>query len=144
MRKLDFDAEFHAIYNWGGSFGYFSDAENLEVVRRFARALRRGGRVLIDQPNREYILRHFRPRTVRGNLRTRTKWQPPTERVETIWKIARGVDRRESVSSIRLYTPGQFRRLFSAAGLHVEKLFGGIGSQYRPGSRRIFVVARKT
>ena len=53
-------------------------------------------------------------------------------------------EQRPSVSSIRLYTPGQFRRLFSAAGLHVEKLFGDLdGSEYRPGSRRIFVVARK-
>ena len=59
LRSIEFENEFHAIYNWFNSFGYFSDGENAEVVRRFARALRPGGRLLIDHLNRERILRNF-------------------------------------------------------------------------------------
>ena len=59
LRELAFVEEFHGICNWGGSFGYFTDAENLDILRRYARALRPGGRIIIDQVNREGLLRHF-------------------------------------------------------------------------------------
>jgi tRNA U38,U39,U40 pseudouridine synthase TruA len=43
LRGLDFNEEFEGVYNWGGSFGYFSDEENADVLRRYVRALRPGG-----------------------------------------------------------------------------------------------------
>ena len=76
LRELNFNGEFHAVFSWFGSFGYFSDAENLELLRRYATALRPGGRLLIDQPNRENILRHFRHSDQRGNFKMSTKWRP--------------------------------------------------------------------
>ena len=61
LRAIEFEDEFDAVCNWFISFGYFSDRENAEVVMRFSRALRPGGRLLIEQLNRERILRNFRP-----------------------------------------------------------------------------------
>ena len=73
LRSIEFENEFHAIYNWFNSFGYFSDGENADVVRRFARALRPGGRLLIDQLNRERILRNSLPMSVNHGVLFR--WQ---------------------------------------------------------------------
>lgn len=52
MREIDFDGEFHAAFNWFGSFGYFSDADNLAFTRRVLRALRPGGRFLVEGLNK--------------------------------------------------------------------------------------------
>lgn len=142
MRELGFCGQFDAAINFFGSFGYFSDQENLQVLRRFALALRRGGRVLIDQPNRERILRHFRPRAMRGKVRQTTRWR--NQRCGTTWTFTRGGRRRRCRSVMRFYTPGQFRRLLARAGLAVEGIYGGLdGQACRHSSRRICVVGRK-
>jgi SAM-dependent methyltransferase len=52
MRRLDYEREFDAVVNLYTSFGYFSPRENLDVLRGMARALRPGGRILIDHSDR--------------------------------------------------------------------------------------------
>jgi SAM-dependent methyltransferase len=55
MRDLTFEEAFDGIYCWGTSFGYFDDAKNAEVLQKIHRALRRGGRFLLDVANRDFI-----------------------------------------------------------------------------------------
>jgi len=154
MRELDFEGEFHAVVNWFGSFGYFSEAENLDVVRRFARALRPGGRVLIDQPNRENVLRHFRHvhrstlrqlgRRCSGMLTTRNRWNPKLERIEGTWTLELDGETFRHPMTMRLYTPGQFKALFKRAGLEVEAFYGSReGAPHSRSSRATVVVGRK-
>jgi len=145
MRRIDYEGQFHAAYNWFGSFGYFSDAENLDVLRRLARSLRPGGRLLIDQPNREFILRHFRRRQRRGDVTTTVSWRPETRRVDAVWSLRRAGRTRRCRSSMRLYTPAEFRRMFDQAGLAVAEMFGSReGGAHHRGSRRLLVVGRRT
>lgn len=144
MRSIDFENEFHAVCNWFNSFGYFSDDENADLVRRFARALRPGGRLLIDQLNRERILRNFRPLDVKHGVRYRSRWDARRERLVGRRVIA-GIPAEESRSSQRLYTRAQMRGLLAAAGLEVESAFGSLnGEPFHRGSDRMIVVARKT
>jgi SAM-dependent methyltransferase len=63
MRELEFDGAFDGVYSFFTSFGYFSDAENEGVVERLVRALRPGGRFLIDMANRDWLLIHRQQRT---------------------------------------------------------------------------------
>lgn len=142
LRAIEFENEFDGVLNWQGSFGFFSDGENLDVVRRYARSLRRGGRLVIDQPNREYLLRHFQTRGRNGDVEQRVRWNAAQERFET-----RFHNRQSGESwgmTIRSYTPGQFARLYRQAGLEVEGFYGDLaGLPYRRGARRIYVVCRK-
>jgi ubiquinone/menaquinone biosynthesis C-methylase UbiE len=48
MRELAYKAEFDALLLLSGSFGFFDDATNRDVLARMARALRPGGRLLVD------------------------------------------------------------------------------------------------
>jgi len=144
LRELDFRRTFDGVFNWGGSFGYFTEEEDLDVVRRYARALRRGGCLLVDQPNREYVLRHFRHRTRRGDLVTSTRWDARRQRAGTTWTLIEAGRRRSCRSSIRLYTPGQFKTMFERAGLELVAMHGAHeGGRWRRGSRRTIVVGRK-
>jgi SAM-dependent methyltransferase len=144
LREVDYESQFDAAYNWYGSFGYFSDAENLDVLRRFARALRPGGRLLIEQLNREYALRHFRHQHQVRDVRMTSKWHPKPQRVVTVYTRLGGGKRETCRSSMRLYTPGEFTRLFARCGLEVIKIYGGWeGAAYRRGARRLVIIGRK-
>jgi D-alanine-D-alanine ligase len=55
---------FKVIIVMAGSFGYFVDeGENLKILREAFRLLRSGGKLLLDLPNRDYILKHFAARS---------------------------------------------------------------------------------
>jgi SAM-dependent methyltransferase len=154
MRELDFDGQFDAVVNWFGSFGYFSEAENLNVLCRFARAVRPGGRVLVDLINREYVLRHFitdRRSSLRGlgrrgpgALIVRNRWNPRLQRIVGTWTVERGGKRVKYPMFMRAYTPAQLKVLFRRAGLALEEMYGSmVGGPYRRSSRRLIVVGRK-
>lgn len=53
IRDLEFDQVFDGVYCFNTTFGYFSDAENLTVLRGVHRALKPGGRFLIEVVNRD-------------------------------------------------------------------------------------------
>jgi len=144
LRDLSFEGEFHAIYSWSGSFGYFPDSKNLDVIKRYARALRKGGRLLIDQPNRESLLRHFMTMRRNGNITMRNRWNAHTQRIHSDWVVERNGKREHNGMSIRLYTPAQLRRLFQDVGLTIETTYGSSdGHPYERSSKRLIVVGRK-
>jgi len=121
LRQLDMEGQFDGILSWAGSFGYFSDSENARLVAAYVRALRPGGRLLIDLPNREHTLRHFRREVESDSVIYRSHWDARNERMTTR-RIVAGTDDRRNTSSVRLYTPAQTRALFERQGLIVEQM----------------------
>ncbi|MGC9455098.1 MAG: SAM-dependent methyltransferase [Phycisphaerae bacterium] len=145
LRRLDYEKAFDAVLNWFGSFGYFSEDENLRVLRTMSRALDVGGRILVDQPNRERVLRHFRGEDKAGEYKTFSRWDESTQRIETTYTAPPGAEPRQFHLSMRLYTPAEMRKLFEQADLEVTGEFGDfLGEDYTRGSRRLIVVGRKT
>ena len=55
MRELNLEEVFDGICCWSSSFGFFDDATNLDVLQRVARALRPGGRLILDVANRDFV-----------------------------------------------------------------------------------------
>jgi len=144
LRELDFLNQFHGVFNWGGSFGYFDDTENFHVMQLYARALRPGGRLLIDQPNRENILRHFGAELQPNErLIVRNSWDAKTQRIISR-RTLDGKEDQKNMSSMRLYTPSQMRRLFKQTGMIIENTYGSLtGDSYGRTSLRMFTVGRK-
>jgi SAM-dependent methyltransferase len=148
MRDTAFDGEFDAAFNWWGSFGYFSDADNLRFCKLVFQALRPGGRFLIEGPNKSWILAHFRPRYERtiGGVRIveRGRWDARTGRVLSIWTFHRGrVSERRRVS-MRIYNGAEMRSLLRASGFREIALFGHppLG-RFTRHSQRLIAVGRK-
>ncbi len=56
MRDITFEEAFDGVYCWGTTFGYFDEQKNIEVIQKVHRALRRGGRLLLDVVNRDYVI----------------------------------------------------------------------------------------
>ena len=51
MINLTFDEQFDAVILWGNTFGEFEHEDNVQTLYGIRRALRKGGRVLIDTQN---------------------------------------------------------------------------------------------
>ncbi len=55
MRELADEAQFDGVYCVGGTFGYFTEDENIALLQKLHRALKPGGQLLIDVPNRDHL-----------------------------------------------------------------------------------------
>ena len=143
LRQIDFSAAFHGVFSWFASFGYFSDSENADLLQRYARALRRGGRLLIDQPNREHILRNFERVQVEGRVVMRGRWDQKAQRL-IVRRVIDGTQDPRNTSSMRLYTPRQMQALYEQAGLVLEDRYGSEeGDRYTRSSPHMISVGRK-
>lgn len=148
MRELPDEGQYGAVCNWFNSFGYFSDVENLETLVRFARALRKGGRLLITQNNRAaYLRRYARANNAimeEDGIRKQVIWDDRAKRFRsTFTRVMDGATQTCRIKH-RLYSRREFERLFQSAGLEIDKIYGDVDSRpYNQHSRRILVVGIK-
>lgn len=144
LRQMGFRPLFDGAYNWWTSFGYFSEAENLKALCNLAGAVRPGGRVLIEQPNRRLLRRLLVPVLAFGPWKLHNWWNAHRQRIECIWSLSLDEGTFTYPMSIRWYTLGQFRTLFEKAGLTLVATYGDYdGSPYRPSSPHLVVVGEK-
>jgi len=63
MRRLKFSGEFDAAINLFTSFGYFQrKADDIKTLKGVARALKPGGKLMIDIIHGDFVHKHYRPR----------------------------------------------------------------------------------
>ena len=150
MRELDYEAEFDAVVNWYTSFGYFGPDTNDAVLRRFARALRPGGRLLIELHNPSRLRRLLELAGGSsavvverdGNLMADRITYDPESRCSVTERfiVRNGVVRRLEFSLEQVPVPELERRL-RAAGFTRFELFGRGGGPYEPEGPRLIAVA---
>ena len=151
MREIDFDSQFDGAYCLFSTFGYFDDETNKKTIANIARALKPGGRVLIEILNRDYII---------ADLPTRVWWEGDgcvvLEEVELNYfssriQVNRSVvfdDGRqlEQEISVRAYSLHEVGKLMHAAGFRVLEVSGGYHTRSRffgNQSRHIIVLAER-
>ena len=149
MRRLSDVAAYDCVLLLFSAFGYFSDWVNQQVVLQVARALKPGGRFVFDVPNRDVILASRLPCIVTdkdGDLMIdRNSFDSLSGRMTNRRIVIRNGVRKDKPFSIRLYNPSEVKALLAAAGLSLEKTFGGYdGSPISTESRRMVIIAKKT
>lgn len=152
MRQIPFQSHFDAIVNMYSSFGYLeSEAEDLKVLESVARALKPGGRLLLDMLNREWAVANYIQNDWHaggdGTLYVeRRELDLATSRMHVSFKII-GPDggRRDSAGHhIRLYTLTETARLLERVQIRVTGVFGGFdGESYSVDTRRMIIAAQK-
>ena len=137
LREMSFREEFDVVLNLAdGAIGYFeSEEENLRIFNLIASALKPGGKHLMGICNGVYAVKHFpRRHWEMGSRRLSLAdfaWQQESSRMlYTAYSVEYGQPlaepgRKGSVSSIRLYTLEELRRILTARGMEIDKTYGG-------------------
>jgi SAM-dependent methyltransferase len=146
MRALPWRRRFDAALLWYTTFGYFDEADNERVLQQAARALRPGGRLLVEQINRVVLLREGLPAsfvTEHGHdlMIDRVTYDGLTERShnERITVLDGHVKR--CAFSVRLYSPAEMGRLLRSAGFEHVEVYGRDGEPFDVYARRLITVA---
>ena len=151
MREFAADGQFDRVVSWFTSFGYFDDDANQALLASWRRALRPGGKLLIDHQNRDRFLRAVaitpdgRPSSVveRGDdlLIDRTLFDVPTGRTHTDRISVRDGRVRRYRFSVRTFTFAELRTWLLVAGFSRVEGFGRAGEPLTLDSARMIVVA---
>jgi SAM-dependent methyltransferase len=136
MRDVPGRNRFDAIVNLFTAFGYFDEEdEDLRVLQGIRRALKPGGRFLIELMNRDNLMRVFRESDCTGvseggYIAELRRFDVLTGRinVDMLFFPADGKPRHHW-HSIRLYTFSELRSLLEKAGLKVTGTWGAFDGQ---------------
>jgi SAM-dependent methyltransferase len=155
LRDLDFENEFDLVLNLNdGAIGYLeSDEENLRTFEIIARALKPGGRNLIQLPNVLYAKerlpqRSWIPASDMIEL-VEHRWDKKSRRMEGKMVAARFGEVLDSLDGIefsqRLYAVDELRQIYASVGMELLTVYHGSGRprEPKPGQFEIFVEARK-
>jgi len=146
VRKYVAVGEYDRIIHLFSSFGYFTDAENEQVLKNIAVSLRSGGLLCLDIPNRDGFLQRLSPCSVREKngdlLIDRNRFDPFTGRLHNARIIMRNGQRRDTPFFLRLYNPTEIIGILKNAGLHMEKIYGTwAGDPFTDKLRRMILIA---
>jgi len=137
MRQLPLRAGTLAgVCLWFTPFGYFSDAQNKQLLCAIRRLLKPGGVLLLDFLNAHRLRLNLVEEDVveRAGLRVESRRTIEGDRLVKRMRIERVETRasREVTESVRLYEPSELRALAQACGLRVTQEFGDYdGSPFR-------------
>lgn len=154
MRQLpdDFADKFDAVINMFSSFGYLESEEDDQLVlRQIAKALKPGGKLMMDLLNREWVIinneefdwhQHDDGRVVLE--RRELNLDDSINHLTYTEILPDGTRRVMSDLHMRLYTLTEMIKILGAAGLTLENVYGGFrGEEYGVNTRRMIVVASK-
>jgi SAM-dependent methyltransferase len=141
---------FDYVFNFFTSFGYFEDAsEHVTVVRNMARALRPGGRLVLDYLNVRHAEARLTPEEVKeidGVVYQLTRWTDARHFFKRIVIDEGRGTLLEYVERVAKFTLPDFERMFARHGLAIEEVHGDyrLNGYDALTSPRLILVARKS
>jgi ubiquinone/menaquinone biosynthesis C-methylase UbiE len=151
MRAIPFENEFDAVINMFSAFGYLeNEDEDFKVLQQVQRALKSGGKFLIETVSREGVIRHFNPSFVDhlkdgGMVIEERSFDLLASRNNvTMTKISPDGRKAEYRYSMRFYTLTELTHMLERAGLQLDGYYGSLyGRTLTMDSFRMVVVAHK-
>ena len=148
MRCLAFDSAFDVVLLLFTAFGYFEDPENQIVLVNIYHALRPGGRLLMDIPNREPFITQLPPAQVdevgQDLMINRGTYDDQTRRWYNRRVVIRNGVRKDKPVFVRLYDEAEIRLLLKQAGFENIQIYNGwSGEELTKESRRMVISAHK-
>ena len=144
------EEDFDALVVWGNSFGYMPHAETLEHLAACRRALRDGGRLVLDTSVlAESILPSFRAELDYdlGEVRMQATQRYDAPRSRLIGEMrftAPDAEPEEAVAVHHVYTLAELLRMLGSAGFEVDELIGDLAERrpFELGDGRLVLLGR--
>ncbi len=151
MKEITFNNEFDAIINLFTSFGYFSDSENFDILKRFSKALKIGGKIVIDIINREWAITQSKENGLVWLLYPDNKVFLANNKFDIFngrWISEQIIVEHgksfEQYQDIRLYSFTEIDFLLGQVGMQVIDAYGdNTKAPYSVSSRSMIIVAQK-
>jgi len=151
MRDVGFTGAFDAVINLHTSFGYFDDRTNVEILQHIFRALRPGGRFVVEVLNRDWAVQNV-PYGIWWDtdsllLMEEVKFDAPTSRLRVQRTVVlESQEPWEQNMSIRLYSPHELQGLLAMVGFSVLEFSGDLahrGIYLGACNRHLIILAEK-
>ncbi|MFH1701378.1 MAG: methyltransferase domain-containing protein [Candidatus Zixiibacteriota bacterium] len=149
MRRINFENKFHAVVNLWTSFGYFeNESDNFLVLKKFYKALRPGGRLLIQAINRDYIIADFKEsewlRINRGYVLIKNNFDFRRSMIYGTWHFVKDGEESPQPMRIRAYSYHEMAAMFEKAGFVDVKGYGSpTGEEISSKNRSNFIIGTK-
>ncbi len=150
MRKLPFVEAFDVVVNFFTSFGYFmEEADNEAAARALARALKPGGRYMIDFLNPTFVEETLVPESEKQReeyLIREKRWiDEKLRRVNKSTVIERnGIRVSMTSESVRLYDLADLEQMLGKYGLDIVTVYGNYdASPLTSRQPRMILIGRK-
>ena len=149
VRELP-EEEFEALVCWGNSFGYMPHAATLDHLSACRRALKEGGRLVLDTSTAaEAVLPGLRDEMDYdlGDVRMRARQIYDARRSRIVTEMeftAPGCEPERSAVVHHVYTVAELVRMLVESGFSVDELLGdpASGERFELGSARLVVLAK--
>jgi SAM-dependent methyltransferase len=147
MRHIPFEGCFDAVAQLFTAFGYFpSDEENASVFSEVHRALRPGGRYMLDFLNARAVVDDLRPHTediIEGGRLIQERRVENGRIIKDITIDAQG-ESKHFQESVRLFERDELAAMLEDKGFEVERVFGSYdGIAFHSAAPRCILLARK-
>ncbi|MEC3981929.1 class I SAM-dependent methyltransferase [Amycolatopsis sp. H20-H5] len=147
MKDLPWTGRFDLVVNWFTAFGYFDDDGNKRVLAEVARALRPGGRFVLDLNNYTAVLNTYQHTTATERdgdlLIDRGRLDPLTGRQIVERTLIRGDTVRRARWFVRMFTFPELRDWLLDAGFGKVDGYGEDCEPLAFAHRRMIVVAQR-
>jgi SAM-dependent methyltransferase len=148
MRTFCRSGAFHLALSLFTSFGYFSDAENQQVLDNIGKSLKDGGMLLLDLRNAGKGLSRLEDMDMTvevpaGSLRMSMRFDRRTMRASAEHTLTRtdGI-RISSAFDVRVYSMEELRQMIRKAGMEVKDFYGSLsGAPFTDDSTRMVALA---
>jgi SAM-dependent methyltransferase len=149
MLQIEWQEQFDGLYCFGNSFAYFDDADNRRFLQNVQRALKPGGRFVL-QTNliAESILANPNSRSWYEFddllLLHSTSYDWRGGRTNSYYRFMRGAEVEIKEASYRIYFFRELKQMLLEAGFaHIEDYGTLQGEPFSFGERNLYVVAHK-
>lgn len=150
MAALEFEAAFDGAYCLGNSFGYRDHAGMTSYLEAVGRALKPGGRFVLDNAmSAESLLPNLEDRVwdrVGEDfiLLAENSYDPAESRLDTRFTIIRDGTREMHEVSHWIFTTAEMQRMLAAAGLETLALLSDVrGTPFEVRNPEVLIVAEK-
>jgi SAM-dependent methyltransferase len=148
MRYLGYKGAFDFVLNLFTSFGYFDDeAENIKALNEVRKALKPGGRLVLDFLNPDWVVNKLVPAEEKEMEGIRFEISRREEAGFIVKDIRFEADgeTRHFQERVRAISLDQFKGYFLAAGLELEEVFGNYALEpfHLNRSERMIFIVRK-
>ena len=148
IRDIDFVNEFDGAISIWTSFGYFEDEENFDLLRRIYKALKKGGKFLLDIENIYYLVNNLpkeRWEKKEGMyILEKNKINLRTSRLKTERIFIKNGKTYEYIRNYRIYSLSEIKNYLEEAGFRIISCYGGYEKEeLNLFSKRLEIVSEK-